>query len=180
MQLRIWALSKSINTLYFKPKLNNFPTSTDTHNVSVNYFQSNLDSGRVSRKQSNNRLTAHLLSFGFVLGLGGPFSLHFKVLWVHSCNITATLIEVIVLSDRESKSITKGQNGTLEMLGIKQKTPCSMKNPISILFHSCSKGYCVSFVHTGIYRSILITTHHKENINHRNRSFLRGQRVLHT
>lgn len=52
-----------------------------------------------------------------------------------SYNATATLTEVIVLSDGGSKGIIRGQNGTLEMLGIKQP-PCNMKNPIFILFHS--------------------------------------------
>lgn len=37
-------------------------------------------------------------------------------------NATAALIEAIVLSDRGSKDIIKGQNGTLEMLGIKKTT----------------------------------------------------------
>lgn len=64
-----------------------------------------------------------------------------------SYNTTVTLTEAIVLSDGVSKVIIKGQNGTLEMLGIK-KPLCNMKNPISILFHSCCKGYCASLRHT--------------------------------
>lgn len=65
-----------------------------------------------------------------------------------SYNAIATLTEVIVLSDGGSKGIIKGQNGTLEMLGIKQPL-CNVKNPISSLFHS-SKGNCASLRHTDI------------------------------
>lgn len=59
-----------------------------------------------------------------------------------SYNATATLIDVIVLSDGESRGIIKGQNGTLEMLGIKQPL-CNVKNPTSTLCHS-STGNCAS------------------------------------
>lgn len=87
-----------------------------------------------------------------------------------SYNATATLIEVIVLSD--GGSIIRSQNGTWEMLGIKQP-PCDMRNPISTPFLS-SKDSCASSRHTDIYTSILNTLLYKENINHGNRSFLSG------
>lgn len=143
----IWTLSKSINTIYFSHKLNNFLMSTDTYNAVLNYFQSNLGSESLPRKQSNIRLSTQLLSIGFVPGWGHN---SFKVLWAHGlfyyCNI---VIEVIVLSDRGSKDIIKVKKGTLEMLRIKnnnnKKPPlCNMKNSISVLFHSCCKGYCAS------------------------------------
>lgn len=87
-----------------------------------------------------------------------------------SYNATATLIEVIVLSD--GGNIIKDQNETWEMLGIKQP-PCDMRNPISTLFLS-SKDSCASSRHTDIYTSILNTLLHKENINHGNSYFLSG------
>jgi len=175
MQLRIWALSKSTNTIYFSHKLNNFLTSTDTHYAAVNYFWSNLDLERLARKQSDNRRTAQLLFTGFVLGLGSHSLYTLKCCEFMSCNTTATLIEVIVLSDGGSKDIIKGQNEceTLEMMGMKNLL-CNMKNPISMLFHSCFKAYSASLRHIEIYRYILITVLCKENISYRNRSFLRG------
>lgn len=172
VQLRIWAVSKSINTIYFSHKLNNFLTSTDTHNAALNYFWSNLGLERLARKQSNYKLTAQLLSIGFALGLGDNSPCTLKCCEFVSYSATAALTKAIVLSGRGSQDIIKGQNGTLLLLRIKNPL-CNMKNPISVLFHSCCKDYCASLRCTETYRSVLITVLHKENINHQNRSFLR-------
>lgn len=102
--------------MYFSHKLNNFVTTTDTHNAALNYFRSNLGLERLAKKQSNNRLTAQLLG----LGENSPYTLMCCEFMKY--NATAALIEAIVLSDRGSKDIIKGQNGTLEMLGIKKNT----------------------------------------------------------
>lgn len=69
------------------------------------------------------------------MGLGDKFSYTLKCCEFVSYNATAPLTEVIVISHGRSKGIIKGQNGTLEMLRIKQP-PRNVKNPISILFHS--------------------------------------------
>lgn len=82
------------------------------------------------------------------------------------------LTEVIVLSDRGSKGIIKGKNGTLELLGIKPPQ-CNVRNPTFILCHS-SIGNCASLRHTDIYTSILNILLHKENIHYGSRSFLSG------
>lgn len=81
-----------------------------------------MDLERIARKQSNNRLTAQLLSIGFVLELGANSPHTWKCCEFMSYNTTVTLTEAIVLSDGVSKVIIKGQNGTLEMLGKKNNT----------------------------------------------------------